>query len=320
MMALSEAGFERFVRPVLDSPFAPPEMRRLGAEEVGDIMGGLVDSREVHSAAYNPCGIQVETGRASIVLAEQVRKLGGIIRAGTTVVGLQNGDDGVRIRTGQEELQADLVILACGAWTNELLAMIGWRMPLLRMVATRILTDDRGLPSRLPTVQCRELRLWLRESFGAVTWGTVQGYAPLYRLTHPDARLAPGQPHFPQLLERLVEHQRTSLERVFPPLRGSKIASWVQGMPCYTPDHNLMIGRVPGNPRFLVAGGDNETGVTHGPGLGRMLAEMSLQRQPFVDPYHFRLDRFARDAYPTEALVESALSTIPPYQALTDAI
>src|SRR5262249_31998237 len=160
-------------------------------------------------------------------------------------------------------------------WSNELLSMLGWRLPLLRMVATRIVTDNRGLPSTLPTVQCRELRLWLRESRGAITWGTVKGYAPLHRLEEGGKPpQAPGQPSYPELLERLLEHQRESLERVFPPLHGSKVASWAQGVPCYTPDNCLLIGAVPGHPRIVAAGGDNETGVTHGPGVGRVLAEL----------------------------------------------
>ena len=307
-LALTAEGFERFARPVLDSPYAPPGMRRLSADEVGVRMAGLVDSSAVHSAVLNPHGIQVETGLATAALADQVRELGGILHFGTPVLGIQERGSGVQIGTEKEGFEADLVILAAGAWNNDLLAMIGGRMPLYRMLATRIVTDDRGLPSHFPTIQCRELRLWLRESFGAVTWGTVAGYGPLHRWLAPGASLEPGQPRHPELLDALLTQQKSSLERIFPPLRGASIATWTQGVPCYTPDQNLICGRVPDHPSVLVMGGDNETGVTHGPGLGRFVAELALERTPFVNPERLRPERFNPSDYPTEASVESALA------------
>jgi glycine/D-amino acid oxidase-like deaminating enzyme len=186
--------------------------------------------------------------------------------------------------------------------------MIGWRLPLLRILATRIVTDDRRMPSPLPTIQCRELRLWLRECFGGVTWGSVQGYAPLYRLESPGEALAPGRPHYPQMLDSLLSHQRNSLETIFPPLRDSSVVSWTQGVPCYTPDHNFIVGALPGHPSILVAGGDNESGVTHGPGLGRLLSDLVLERTPFVDPRRWQPARFGPNRYPTEESIELAMS------------
>jgi sarcosine oxidase, subunit beta len=307
-LALTAAGYERFARPVIDSPYAPAEMRRLSADEVGVLMAGLVDSSAVHSAVLNPHGIQVETGLATTALAEQVRKLGGVLHFGARVSDIQERGSHVHVGTEKKSFEADLVVLAAGAWNNELLALIGWRMPLYRMLATRIVTDDRGLPSHFPTIQCRELRLWLRESFGAVTWGTVAGYGPLRQWLAPGATLTPGQPHHPELLDALLAQQKDSLERIFPPLRGASIATWTQGVPCYTPDQNLICGRVPDHPSVFVMGGDNETGVSHGPGLGRFIAELVLERTPFVNPERLRPGRFNPNDYPSEASVESALA------------
>ena len=307
-LALTAEGYERFARPVLDSPYAPPGTRRLSIDELGVLMADLVDPRAVHSAVLNPYGIQVETGLATSALADQVRELGGTLRFGTRVRGIRESGSSVQIDTDEGGFEADLLVLAAGAWSNELLAMIGWRMPLFRMLATRIVTDDRGLASHYPTVQCRELRLWLRESFGAVTWGTVAGYAPLDRWLVPDTSLALGQPQHPELLEALLIQQRESLERIFPALRGASVATWTQGVPCYTPDQHLICGRVPDHPAIFVMGGDNETGVTHGPGLGRLLAELALERPPFINPERLRPGRFNSGDYPTDASVEAALA------------
>jgi sarcosine oxidase, subunit beta len=314
-LSLTEEGFERFARPVLESPLAPPGMRRLAAPEVGELMQGLVDPQQIYGGVLNPHGIQIETGLATAVLAQEIEARGGKVRRHTRAVGIHDRDGTTRVEIQGGHIEADVVVLAGGAWINDLLGTLGWRLPLMRMAATRIVTDTRDLPSNLPTVQCREFRLWLRESFGAITWGTVEGYVPLHGLESASQALEPGRPNLPLLLERLKAHQKNALERVFPPLRGSTIVSWSQGIPCYTPDHNLIVGRVPRHPSVIAVGGDNESGVTHAPGLGRLIAEMALGRATFVDPHRFRLDRFAPEDYPTEAAVEKALIAQSPVLA-----
>lgn len=305
MMALTEAGRERFVRPVLESPYAPPEMQDLTAAGIGEKAKGLIDPAKVHSGAYNPHGIQVDTKLAVRVLARRIAELGGKFRTGTRVKGIDDSGAHVKIQTDRGEIEADAVVIAAGAWINELLEGLGWPLPLLRVVATRIVTDDRGLPSTLPTVQCRELRLWLRETFGAVMWGTGRHYRPLYKTG--ESGLGIGQPHNAALMREMAEEELAGLQEIFPPLRGSKISTWTQGVPCYTPDTGLIIGYVPGSSRVVAIGGDNETGVSHGPGLGRLAAELMFGGKPFVNVSRFRLDRFPRGAYKTEADVEAAM-------------
>lgn len=305
MMALTEQGREDFVRPVLTSPYAPKEMQDLNSDRIGEIMGGLVDPARVHSGAFNPHGIQVDTKLALGVLVAEITKLGGIVRTGTRVASIADSGSKVTLETSSGTIEADGVVVAAGAWNNEVLASLGWHLPMLRVLATRVVTDDRGLPSNLPTVQCRELRLWLRETFGAVMWGTGDHYTPIHRLAESDPE--PGQPRNHALMQAMVDQRLAELQRVFPPLRGSTVASWSQGIPCYTPDIGLFVDHVPGCTNVVVVGGDNETGVSHGPGLGRVASEILLDRPRFIDPARFRVERFARDAFATEAEVEASM-------------
>jgi sarcosine oxidase, subunit beta len=305
IMALTEKGRETFVRPVLESPYAPAEMQDLNAAQIGEKMQGLIDPTQVHSGAYNPRGIQLDTKMATGVLVKEIVRLGGVFRNGTKVTGIQDLGSQVKIETDKGEIEADGAVIAAGAWSNELLQDLGWHLPLLRVLATRVVTDGRGLPSTIPTVQCRELGLWLRETFGAVMWGTGGHYHSYHRLG--DDWIEPGQPHKADLMQAMNDGDLARLQEVFPPLRGSKVASWAQGVPCYTPDRGLLIGHVPGTTNVVVAGGDNESGVSHGPGLGRLAAELMLGQAPFFDPTRFRLERFERGAYSTDAEVEAAL-------------
>ena len=305
IMALTEEGRETFVRGVLESPYAPKEMQDLTAEEIGVKMQGLIDPSMVHSAAYNPLGIQFDTSLGLKVLAGEIARLGGDYREKNIVLDIRDHAGGVMLETNKGRIEADGVVLAAGAWNGELVKCFDWHLPMLKVLATRVTTDGRGLPSTIPTVQCRELGLWLRETFGAIMWGTGGHYHPYHRLD--EEWIAPGQPNVEKLMQDMVDGDLARLQEIFPPLRGSKVAAWAQGVPCYTPDRNLFLGPVPGTTNVVLAGGDNESGVTHGPGLGRLACELILDRKTMVDPNRFRLDRFSKDQFPADADVEKAL-------------
>lgn len=309
MLSLTPEGHEQHVRPVLESVHAPKEMQALEPAGIEKLTQGLVDTSRLYSAAYNPHGIQLETGKAIAVLGDLIREAGANMLIGSSVAGVEEHANGVRVTLDEGDvIEADAVILAAGAWNNSVLEQTGWKLPLLRVVATRILTDNRGLPGVSPTIQCRELRLWLRESYGSVLWGTAMGYRPFYQLAGDIKREPPaGHQNFPELVEALHAHQKEVLEDYFPSLVGSSVEECVQGIACYTPDNALLVGRVPGTKRIVVAGGDNESGVTHGPGMGRLAAEIATGRKVIADPHRFRLDRFEPAAFPDEAAVAAAL-------------
>lgn len=287
MMALSEAGRTQHLLPVLDSDFAPPEMRDLTRDEIGVLMQGLVNPSLVHSAAFNPHGIQIETGLANARMLTEVQRLGGKVIRNSFVSSMTSHNSTTTVHHKLGEIQADVVVIAAGAWTNDLLRSLGYHLPMLRVVATRIVTGDCGLPAVLPTVQCREIPIWLREKSGGITWGTTAGYASLHDL---GGEQLPGQPQNQDLFDQQMK-QQSELEALFPPLKGTKVQRWHQGIPCYTPDNCFYLGPVPGQHNILVGAGDNETGVTHGPGMGRALAELALDQEPFVDTMGFALDR-----------------------------
>jgi hypothetical protein len=60
---------------------------------------------------------------------------------------------------------------------------------------------------------------------------------------------------------------------------------------------------------LYVIAGDNEVGVTHGPGLGRLMAEViQAGGSDWVDVSRYRLDRFEPGAFPDEKAVAAAMS------------
>jgi glycine/D-amino acid oxidase-like deaminating enzyme len=211
--------------------------------------------------------------------------------------------DGLAVQTDDGDsvvpLDADLVVLAVGAWLNPLLQSVGWSLPLLPFLATRVVTEDVGIASTMPTIQAKDFPLWIRESEGGFTWGSIPGCAPAHRLGDSS-----WLEHDPALRHRddLIAAMTADIGRVaevFPALAGAETIRVIQGMPVYTVDRQFFAGPVPGCSGLWAVGGDNESGVSHGPGLGRLMADLvSGTDHPICDATAYRLDRYAPDDYP----------------------
>ncbi|MBC8075792.1 MAG: FAD-binding oxidoreductase, partial [Chloroflexales bacterium] len=62
--------------------------------------------------------------------------------------------------------------------------------------------------------------------------------------------------------------------------------------PTFTPDLRFVLDDAPGYEGLSVATGCQEAGVTHGPALGRMLAELATAGSTHWERDAFRLPRF----------------------------
>jgi sarcosine oxidase subunit beta len=98
------------------------------------------------------------------------------------------------------------------------------------------------------------------------------------------------------------------IAEVFPALAGLAAAETIQGVPVYTGDGGLYVGPVPGIAGLWALAGDNEAGITHGPGMGKLVAQLIMDETPFTDPTPFRLDRVEPGTYPDEASMVAAMS------------
>lgn len=307
-VAVSEEGWTRWVETVATHRLAPTGTRALSAKEVDSASGGLLSSEFVVGGVLHPDGIQLSAGRAVRALARLVVSAGGELRTGTPVHGLLVDSGEIRgVRTREGDVQAPRVVLACGAWSNELLGPLGWELPLLRIVATRVISPPSSVSPSCPTVMVPELfGLWLREHRGGLTWGNGAGYAPLVDLETEMADEG-RRPSAPQLVERL-EAELVPTLRSLVPRHDTSIAHWVQGVPCMTPDRQFLVGPVPDVDGLFVLAGDNESGITHGPGLGRFAAELVAKGESgFVDGTKFRLERFASAHFADEHAVADAM-------------
>ncbi|GII95176.1 NAD(P)/FAD-dependent oxidoreductase [Sinosporangium siamense] len=304
-VATSEAGAPR-VAKMADHPLAPAGTRALDPLETAKVTGHLLSADAVTTAVLHPGGIQISAGRATRALAALAGAEGVEIRSGAPVNRLLADDRGVRgVRTPAGDLRSRTVILACGAWTNELLRPLQAAVPIARVIASRVVSPPSGVAESSPTVMVPEWNgLWLREHRGGITWGNPDGYAPLSAYAD---RIAVGD--HPRV-EELVDAMSAALGPRLDVLlngRDRSVAAWTQGVPCYTPDGRFIAGPVPEVPGLHVMAGDNEAGVTHGPGLARMVADLVAGNAvDYVDPSVYAVDRFERRDMTEDEILNAA--------------
>lgn len=192
----------------------------------------------------------------------------------------------VGVETPAGSVEASAVVVAAGAWSGELLAQIGFELPLVPVIATRFETAACGLPETLPTVQYHHG--WLREYRGGFSWGDIDGYKVAAYSSR--ALLSGGRP----VVRELIQSNRSavgSVARIFPKLGAAETAKVWQGIPVYTPDRRFYAGAVEPIAGLFMLTGDNEAGVTHGPGLGRLVADLVRGLEPRFDPEPYRPSR-----------------------------
>jgi glycine oxidase len=182
----------------------------------------------------------------------------------------------VGVRCEQDTLNAASFIVACGAWTDPLLAALGWRLdiqpvrgqialltlsaPLIRHV---LIWGNRYL---VPRTDGRVLAGSTEEHAGYDTRTTAAAQLDLLTLA---CRLVPG------LAQAAVER------------------SWA-GLRPGSPDGLPYIGPVPAYQNLWVAAGHFRAGIQLSPGTAQLIADMILGRRLTIPAEPFRLDRQSR--------------------------
>lgn len=308
VLALTPTMLDTMADGILRHPEAAPGTRLLDADAVAEVMLGAVDPAAVAGGVYMPEGIQVTTALAQQEIVKRLEAAGVQFHWGTAATGVRIVDGSVTgVETNDGTIDAATVVFAAGTWTQTLLESVDRRLPLVPMVATRFVSEPAGLSALMPTVQCMELGLWLRELHGAFSWGGGFAYRLLSALREDGLQFGYGRPVSSVLIDAQYAQQETIAE-VFPALSGLSTVETIQGVPVYTVDGGLYVGAVPGIDGLWALAGDNESGITHGPGMGKLVAQLIMNETPFTDPTPFRLDRVDPATYPDEASMVAAMA------------
>ena len=180
-----------------------------------------------------------------------------------------------RVETYAGPVDADIVVLALGPWTPDVLGPLGLRLPLAVKRGYHRHFRARGNSGLTRPV---------------VDYDVGYCVAPMeqgLRLTTGVEFAARDAPPTPAQLKRLMPAAR----ELFPLGDEVEAAPWMGSRPCFA-DSLPVIGPARGQPGLWLAYGHAHWGLTLGPATGRLVGEMVTGARTYCDPAPYSADRF----------------------------
>ena len=226
---------------------------------------------------------------------QAARQLGAGIYPHTMVTSIDPGPDLVTVRTPTVEFRASQVVVTGGAWLGTLTPELRLRLAPRRtpMYWFRPRDPESGdfTLDRFPSF------IWKRPN-GQGLWGHGSDEGFGVKVGPGEGALPPGDLGIdPEQVDRYI-HMDTDVSplaaivaEAFPGLHPVP----EKAIPCMitdSPDDQFIVGRLPGQPRVVVAGGDSGHGFKHAAGIGELLAQI-VAGEPaycdagFLDPARF---------------------------------
>lgn len=271
------------------------EARLLTAHEAQELFP-LMSLAGVEGGLFLPTDGSARAVLLAAALAEAARAKGVVFQKNAKVVGFDVKDGRVTgVRTPEEDVACELVVLASGIWSAALGRLAGVRVPLVPMQHQYAMTEPlpavQALGGRaLPNLRDPDKLVYFRQDGeGLVLGGYERDPAPYFRDAIPGGPNPSVQSYSPVRFESLWEG---CLERV-PALKGASLIKKINGLESFTPDGEFLLGPAPELSGFWVACGFCAHGVSGSGGVGKALADWIVHGEPELDLWHMDIRRFA---------------------------
>jgi glycine oxidase len=226
----------------------------------------------------------VHNGRLTIALAEAARGQGAELRSGEPAVALiRDGGRIVGVRTSTESVYAETVVVANGAWSNELLRPLGLLLPVKPMRGQMLAV--RTVPRAVSQViYGRHMYMVPRPDGETLIGATVEDVGFRKEVTLAG-------------LEELVQAGRL----IAPGMMAQPVMRTWAGLRPGSPDGLPLVGPLDSLPGLLLAVGHHRNGILLGPMTGMLLKQWLVDHtlSPHLDV--LRPERFPLHDGPVEA-------------------
>ena len=225
--------------------------------------------------------------------ARCAKQHGAEILQGCAVTGVLLKEGSVKgVHTAAGIIEADVVIDAAGAWAPIWAMQTGTGIPMAPVRSQYWITEKAAIfPEHGPMVLLPDAQAYARPEGGSLLFG-VREQKSLYAL--PD-QIPDDISHFVFSADKGMNDLAENAERLarfFPEFYETGIQHYVAGFSGYTPDGQLVMGKVPQVDNFLLASGCCGAGIAVSGGVGLALAELAAGYHSPFDLSEFNAARF----------------------------
>jgi 4-methylaminobutanoate oxidase (formaldehyde-forming) len=214
--------------------------------------------------------------------------------------------DGVvaRVQTDRGPIRTPIVVDAAGAWTRQVAAASGIRIPLVPTGQQLFVTEPvEGVRADLPMVRIMDEAVYMRPCDGGLLWGTYEEDPRFFDMDRLGAAFdIKDMPLDADVLWRAAKRVRNQL----PILLDAKVREHRGGIPTMTADGQHIVGPAPAARGFFIASGCNVAGLSISFAIGEVLAAWIVDGESPIDLSDMWIARFADAAFSEEALRKSA--------------
>jgi D-amino-acid dehydrogenase len=219
-------------------------------------------------AVFVSGGARVDGRRLRSGLLAAAQRLGAVVVEATAT--LRPGAGGSwQVRTSRDEIGADALVVACGAWVNEVVEPLGFRLAI---------EPQRG--------QLAHLRL---EGTDTDNWPSVLPLASHYLVAFGDSRVVVGATretgtgYDPRVTAAGIREVLANALSIAPGLAAASLVETRVGLRPHAPRQLPFLGPVSGLPNLFVNAGFGPVGLTMAPIAGEALAQLILTGSADVD-------------------------------------
>jgi D-amino-acid dehydrogenase len=233
-------------------------------------------TKRIKGGVFFPEEAHAEPLQVTQCLAHEAKKLGAQIISKTEVIDFELGPKGIKAaRTTRGIFEAEQFVLATGSWSLRMGQTLGLKIPVLGGKGYAIITDPLA-PNPLRPMMLVEKKVAVTPRNGTLRLaGTLE-------LVNQDETFTTRR------VEAIVRGAREFMN-VPETIHYQEI--WRGLRPC-TPDGVPIMGRTARYPNLLVATGHQMLGLQSATGSGKLISDLTLGKQPDLDPRPFRADRF----------------------------
>ena len=285
----------------------------IGADDVRRLAPGIEPSKD-HVAAWMPNDGYAEPYTLASAYATAARRLGVTLVTGCEVLGIRIAGGRARgVTVGEGDVDAEVVVIAAGAWTGAIAAHAGAAVPAFAVRHQAWVTAPMAwVTSTFPVVRVPDRLAYVRPEVGGLMLGFFET-TPLGVDVGACADFTVTAT--PRAGEVLTAHAPGLME-VVPGLGEAPVIGGTAGVPTYTPDGHFVVGPLPGIAGLFVATGCCAHGIAGSGGVGRALTEAVTGMAPTLDPARMAPGRFGDRTWDPAWLRVACLETYAHYYDL----